>query len=259
MSLNDSYWKSPHKFRLEWQPGDDGYVRWYVDDKFRFGIEQAGLDEMGSKIPQEPSYVIMNTAISTSWGFPNPPWGCTEYDCKDPEARCGFNAGFCQSLPAEFSIDYVRVYQNKQDPRQTVGCNPREFPTKKFILAHEYRYKALTDVHALKAVVSGGGSCKATSECGTGSCSFRRCVCQEDWTGPYCLVPTYQDIGEDWERDWITFSLPQVPPFLAISLVVLLGVLGSAAYFVARRRQYTLLDNDVGLQGLADIKPPSWL
>ena len=55
----------------------EGYVRWYVDGEFRFGVRQSSLKEMGSRIPQEPSYVIINTAISTSWGFPNPPPGCT--------------------------------------------------------------------------------------------------------------------------------------------------------------------------------------
>ena len=64
-----------------------------------------------AEVPQEPSYLIINTAISTSWGFPNPPWGCAGYDCKDPELQCGFNAGFCKSLPAEFLVNYMRVYQ----------------------------------------------------------------------------------------------------------------------------------------------------
>jgi len=172
-----------------------------VDGKFRFGIEQAGLNEMHSKIPEEPSYVILNTAISTSWGFPNPPWGCTEYDCKDPEARCGFNPGFCATLPAEFQVDFVRIYQNKADPRQTLGCNPKKFPTKKFILAHEYRYKVLTDVHALKDVVQGGGACVADKDCGEGTCFLRRCSCKEDWTGPNCLVPTYSNDFPDWDED----------------------------------------------------------
>jgi len=63
---------------FQWQPGPNGYIHWYGDGKFRFGVEQAGLDPFGTKIPTEPSYVILNTAISTSWGFPNPPPGCTE-------------------------------------------------------------------------------------------------------------------------------------------------------------------------------------
>jgi hypothetical protein len=125
---------------LQWQPGPDGYVHWYTDGKFRFGVEQAGLDPYRTQIPQEPSYIIFNTAISTSWGFPNPPPGCTEYDCKTEAGRCGVNPGFCKTLPAEFKIAHVRVYQNKKDGNQTVGCNPRSHPTKRYIAAHPKKY-----------------------------------------------------------------------------------------------------------------------
>eukprot|EP01036_Dinobryon_divergens_P025520 gene25520-34076_t len=147
VQLTETNFKKMHTFRLEWQPGKDGYIHWYMDGKFRFGIEQAGLNEFGTHIPREPSYLILNTAISTSWGFPNPPPGCSLYDCKDPDGQCGINAGFCKSLPAKFLIDYVRVYQNKEDSTQTVGCNPRDFPTKRFIAAHEYRYMGLAEAH----------------------------------------------------------------------------------------------------------------
>ena len=130
MTLNESYFNTPKRFRLEWQPGTDGYVHWYVDGQFRFGVEAEGLAPHMTRIPDEPSYIIMNTAISTSWGFPNPPFGCTEYDCKTTEGQCGMNPGFCKSLPAKFLIDSVRVYQNKDDPRQNVGCNPKDRPTR---------------------------------------------------------------------------------------------------------------------------------
>lgn len=139
MTIDKSYFNSMHTFRLEWQPGENGYVHWYVDGKFRFGIEQESLNPQKTQIPEEPSYVIINTAVSTSWGFPNPPYGCTEYDCKTTEGKCGFNNGFCQSLPAELFVDHIRVYQNKGDPTHTVSCNPKKYPTKKWILAHEYR------------------------------------------------------------------------------------------------------------------------
>ncbi len=36
------------------------------------------------------------------------------------------------------------------------GCNPREYPTTRFINGHEYRYKRPIDVHPLKAIVTGG-------------------------------------------------------------------------------------------------------
>ena len=111
MTINKGYFDRMHTFRLEWQPGEKGYVHWYVDNVFRFGVEQSSLNKWETKIPVEPSYIIINTAISSSWGFPNPPWGCTEYDCKTTEGRCGFNSGFCQTLPAKMYVDHVRIFQ----------------------------------------------------------------------------------------------------------------------------------------------------
>ena len=91
--LNDSFWTDFHTWRLEWQPGDEGYVKWYIDGEFKFGILQESLNLMNSKIPQEPSSIIINTAMSTSWGFPQPPAGCTEYDCSSSNGQCGFFPG----------------------------------------------------------------------------------------------------------------------------------------------------------------------
>ena len=190
MQLDKSHFSRMHTFRLEWQPGENGYIHWYGDEKFRFGIEQAGLDKFRTKIPTEPSYVILNTAISTSWGFPPTPVGCTsEYDCKTYEGKCGFNEGFCETLPAEFKIDHVRVYQNKLDPNMYVGCNPKSHPTRRYIAAHAEKYTLSTDRLPLRPVVSGGGKCTSNKDCGEGSCGvFSHCKCKPDWTGPHCLV-----------------------------------------------------------------------
>ncbi len=198
--MGEDHFANFHTFRLEWQPGESGYIHWYMDDEFKYGIEAAGLAEQHTQIPQEPSYVILNTAISTSWGFPNPPPGCTNYDCKDPEAQCGFSPGFCKTLPAEFLIDYVRIYQNKEDVNQTVGCNPRGFPTTRFIKGHEYRYKGTDQESALKDIVVGGGKCDTEEDCNGytnppadaagpyGRCRRGKCECVTDWTGPNCKV-----------------------------------------------------------------------
>lgn len=188
VNLNESHFHEMHTFRLEWQPGPDGYLHWYMDDKFRFGIEQSSLEPEGTQIPIEPSYVIFNTAISTSWGFPNPPPGCTEYDCKDPEKRCGFAPGFCDTLPAEYKIDHVRIYQDKNNSYQTLGCNPKDYPTKRFIAAHAFRYLGTTDRLPLVKVRRGRGRCKTDRQCGEGICKLSRCKCNPDWTGPNCLV-----------------------------------------------------------------------
>lgn len=248
--LNASHFENMHVFRLEWQPGDDGYIRWYMDDEFRFGIDAAGLKEQQqAHIPNEPSYVILNTAISTSWGFPNPPPGCTEYDCKDPAKQCGMNPGWCKTLPAEFKIDYVRIYQHTQDPRQTIGCNPRDYPTKRFIKAHEFRYKGLDEKEALMAVKTGGGECTSSHDCGSGRCQFslwkfyandgfRGCVCDEDWQGPHCLVPTYQNPFPDWDVEpTISWVSPFIPHFLAFWVTMVVLAMGTTLWFAWRWRQ----------------------
>jgi RNase adaptor protein for sRNA GlmZ degradation len=39
----------------------------------------------------------------------------------------------CDNFPAEFLIDYVRVYQDTSQEDQTVGCSTRTHPTKTWI------------------------------------------------------------------------------------------------------------------------------
>jgi hypothetical protein len=260
MTISKDYFEKMHTFRFEWQPGTDGYVHWYVDGVLRFGVEQESLNFMNTKIPNEPSYIIMNTAISTSWGFPNPPWGCTEYDCKNPDEQCGFNPGFCKSLPAKFLIDSVRVYQNKNDSRHTIGCNPKDYPTKKWIKAHEYRYKTLLDVKPLRDVRVGGGKCSNSSVCGTGYCSFGRCKCTGEWIGPNCLSPPYKNDFPDWEQEtWFVFDSPYIPSFLMIcSFLFAAALVGGGMQIVWKRRQ-TRLENGNGGYPYDYNKAPSWL
>jgi hypothetical protein len=188
VQLEKDHWDTFHTFRLEWEPGKDGYIHWYMDDEFRFGVEGEGLKPQKTQIPTEPSYIIMNTAISTSWGFPTPPPGCTLYDCKDPNGQCGMNPGFCKSLPANFYIDHVRVYQNKKNENHTLGCNPKKYPTKRFIDAHAFRYKGGDEKLPLMPVLKGGRKCQHDANCGSGTCHRGRCQCHSDWTGPNCLV-----------------------------------------------------------------------
>jgi hypothetical protein len=39
----------------------------------------------------------------------------------------------CKNLPTEMKIDFIRLYQDKEDPRHTLCCSPEGFPTQKFI------------------------------------------------------------------------------------------------------------------------------
>ncbi|EED93119.1 beta-glycan assembly-like protein, partial [Thalassiosira pseudonana CCMP1335] len=124
--LNSSHFGNFHKYRMEWEVPDEtyGYIRWFLDDEFVLEVKGEGLNSSGTgaEISSEPMYMLLNTAISSQWG---------EVDC-----------GFCNMLqtPVEYKVNWVRVYQDKNDPKQKVGCSTPERPTRKFIEAHEKKY-----------------------------------------------------------------------------------------------------------------------
>jgi beta-glucan synthesis-associated protein KRE6 len=101
----------------------------YIDDKFIYGIDGLALNVSGATIPLEPMYLILNTAMSSTWGFPDskdcprPRDGSPScYDCRDPQCQCYIPKGLCGNLPANFLIDYIRVYQDlDKGSRHTTG------------------------------------------------------------------------------------------------------------------------------------------
>jgi Beta-glucan synthesis-associated protein SKN1/KRE6/Sbg1 len=202
--LTPSHFERPHKFRVEWQPGPGGRLDWYVlnykkEEKdgnvtytegdgngqewlHAYSMKDESLQKlMGSQIPIEPTYLIMNVAISSTWGFPYdiPDWCPKCYDCDDPKCACSFYPGFCQMIRSgrtAMYIDYIRVYQSS-DPtahvgaNHTLGCDPPDYPTKEWIQGHEYRYMrnppfSFEDKHPLRTVTNGGGTCHSNNDCG---------------------------------------------------------------------------------------------
>ena len=198
--LTPAHFNRIHTFRLEWQPGPGGRIDWFSQGhriNATFSMEGDGKgqdwvhvyslhdqslrDLMGSQIPAEPTYLIMNTAVSSTWGFPYdvPDWCEKCYDCDDPKCACAFSPGFCQMLrqgDVAMYIDSVRVYQSS-DPslhvgnNHTLGCDPPEYPTKDFIKGHEYRYMrnppfSFDDKGPLRQVQNGGGQCNSDKDCG---------------------------------------------------------------------------------------------
>jgi hypothetical protein len=150
-----------------------------------------------TEIPSEPFYLIMNTAISKDWAFPDAYFlDCKHkcWSCFDPRcAQCALPKGYCRNFPAFFEIDFVRVYQVKDDnSTHTLGCSPPSRPTKSFIEARIDRYKLDAEKGPLQPVVSGGGPCTTENDCGTlkrGDClPARVCACTVSWTGPNCLA-----------------------------------------------------------------------
>jgi beta-glucanase (GH16 family) len=199
LQLNDTHYEDQHIYRVEWEPpaedGTGGYVRWYTDDEFVFGLTGDSLDITGTEIPSEPMYLIMNTAVSSNWGFPAPcPEGCDCkcFECGNPDCSCAIPDGYCENLPSSFEIDYVRVYQAVDDPKHILGCSPESRPTEVFIQGHLDRYKTNGQSKALQPVVSGGADCDRDRDCGgheRGHCDTSgACQCSKYFTGPKCLA-----------------------------------------------------------------------
>ncbi|KAL3768899.1 hypothetical protein ACHAW5_008814 [Stephanodiscus triporus] len=199
------HFKTPHTFRVEWQPGRGGRIDWFTkshkkvdpvtgevshvegdglgqDWEHSLSIPDSALEAaMGSKIPEEPSYIILNTAISSTWAFPYnvPDWCPKCYDCYDPKCACSFNPGFCNMMKTgkvSMKIDSVRVYQSADDSAHSgrphsLGCDPLDFPTREYIKGFEYKYMrnppfVLNDKRPLRDVKDGGGTCVVDEDCG---------------------------------------------------------------------------------------------
>ena len=208
--LNTSHFEKHHIYRIEWEPpslnGTGGYLKWFTDNEYVFGVYGDTLSLMQTEIPSEPMYFILNTAVSSHWGFPQPcPEGCkcSCYECGNPDCACGMPPGYCDNFPAHFEIDYVRVWQAKDDPKHLLGCSPPHRPTKTWIEGHTDRYTDTGQRRPLQDVNRGGGSCKKSKDCGGpkhGACTTKSvCECKEGWTGPTCLAHDGYNEGEHAE------------------------------------------------------------
>ncbi|CAM9695634.1 unnamed protein product [Chrysoparadoxa australica] len=177
--LANTHFKKQHIYRVEWESGDSGYIRWYVDGEFTFGMTAETLRITGAKIPDEPMYLLFNTAVSSMWGFPAPcNFDNCSCDCWDPRVKkclCAIPDGMDALLPAYYLIDWVRVYQNPNNPNEKVGCDTDTHPTAKWIEGHADVYKDPDEDHVLLPVKKGGGHCKGENDCGMGQCLRHRC------------------------------------------------------------------------------------
>jgi beta-glucan synthesis-associated protein KRE6 len=197
--LNHSHYQTQHAYRLEWEPpeanGTGGYLKWFTDEEYVFGIFGKSLELTQTEIPSEPMYFIINTAVSSHWGFPQPcpeGCGCSCYECGNPDCACGLPEGYCNNFPASFEIDYVRVYQAKNESKHFLGCDPPHRPTDLWIKGHADRYMEPNQRHPLEEIQRGSGVCTKPTDCGgisRGICTSKQtCHCKEEWTGPHCLA-----------------------------------------------------------------------
>ena len=248
--LTPSHFNTMHTIRLEWQPGPGGRLDWFTKDHRQnatysmttdglgqdwvraFTVKDESLNVTGAQIPVEPSYLIFNTGISSTWGFPkDTPADCTKcFDCSNTTCACNFRPGFCNMMKdsnVAMYVDHIRVYQTQDHSAHvgephTVGCDPVGYPTREFIKGNEHRYMrappfSKNDKGPLKKRIhSGGGRCKHSSDCGgagssnskiRGECmkdeyaqgffndpiTESRCWCYMGFTGPFCLADVKMD------------------------------------------------------------------
>jgi hypothetical protein len=157
---------------------------------------------MQTEIPSEPMYLLMNTAVSSNWGFPAPcpeNCGCKCFECGNPECACALPTGYCDNYPAAFEIDYVRVYQAVNESKHILGCSPESRPTATYIEGHAENFMTEGQKRPLQPVQTGGAACDSSKGCGgikRGKCSSSgSCSCNEGWSGPRCLAhAAYYDV-----------------------------------------------------------------
>lgn len=233
--INESFFEKQNKYRVEWEPNtpgmNDGYIKWFVNDQFIYGINGDSLNITGTQIPNEPMYLIMNTAVASSWGFPVPcPEGCDCkcFECGNPDCDCALPTGYCDNFPASFDIDYVRVWQAIDEPKHRLGCSTKERPTDLFIQGHKERYMEEDDKEMLKEIRFGGGECAADSDCGGGMNGFCTkqgvCECDKGYAGSFCHSSygfddnPYSELDNslEGETSYVTFCCVSITTNVAI-------------------------------------------
>jgi hypothetical protein len=249
--LNESFYTDFHKYRIEWEPPVEnmrespsdisraGYIKWFIDSKLIAGMSGDDLQKVSeTEIPSEPMYILFNQALSKDWGFPdawflNCPKKC--WSCLDPLCECALPKRFCQkNIPASFEIDYVRVYQDSDDPNHILGCSPPSRPTAEWIEGHEERYilwHSPPGTKPLLPVENGGMDCSDDESCGRGYCDSNTlvCRCYAGWTGPKCLA--------------VYGNKPMSAPN-AIHVIVLTGLIAVAAFLWSNRYRFEKTKNE---------------
>ena len=104
------------QYALEYRGGTDGYVAWQSDGKPAWEVYSEDPRSMigQRQYPKEPMYIILNLGISRNFGTID--W-----------------TQIMKGFPFEMSIDWVRVYQDPDDPEADVGCDPKDMPTSDYI------------------------------------------------------------------------------------------------------------------------------
>ncbi|TMW65146.1 hypothetical protein Poli38472_009313 [Pythium oligandrum] len=234
-------------YQVEWVTGKNGYVRWMVDGHPLFEI----TTEAFSNVPQdkaktnpekimleEPMYLIMNVALSSSWGTtpPNPGKPCRG-DGSDPKVN-----KICDEFPMFLKVDYIRFYQDLDKNRDAdnlmqLSCDPPSHPTREWILGHIDEYQ---DWDNPLMDVAGGAYCTSDDDCTigtsennpalrlvTGKCEKKRCKCTHggSWGGPRCTIAMRETQYGATETSVTGFGPPMEVAISMAALVVVLTTL----------------------------------
>ncbi|GJN87819.1 hypothetical protein Rhopal_000774-T1 [Rhodotorula paludigena] len=109
-------------YGFEYDPGPDGEIRWALNGSSTVTVRSSAMGPDAAAgisqrpIAEEPMSIVLNLGISYS--FQQPEWGKIRF-------------------PGELLIDYVRVYQKG---KANVGCDPKDYPTSKYIADHPEIY-----------------------------------------------------------------------------------------------------------------------
>ncbi|KAE9132728.1 hypothetical protein PF010_g3067 [Phytophthora fragariae] len=257
-------------YQLEWVTGDNGYLRWMIGSHPIFEIPaEAVVDtpQGGSKpnpqltFPEEPSYIILNVALSAAWGTypPNPGKPCRG-DGKDEEANY-----ICDSFPLYMKIDYVRLYQDTSESSTMAHeCDPASHPSRQWILDHLSNYvdedNQLVEVH-------GGAPCRDYTDCTipfsvqytfhTGVCNADtgRCECiNEFWGGPRCTFQLGATTANGEDASDVTFGPPLYAAFIVLGIVVFLTIVVFIVMDIRRRRKLVKDAEKANIYVEADMK-----
>ncbi|EGZ29212.1 hypothetical protein PHYSODRAFT_322750 [Phytophthora sojae] len=196
------------EYQIEWVTGKNGYVRWMLQgnplfevttDAFSNVPQNAKKNNPQKVMLEEPMSLILNVALSSSWGATPPNAG---KECRGDGTDEETNR-ICESFPMYLKIDYMRLYQDLGDDLDgdnymQVGCDPKSHPTKEWIDGHIDEYE---DDDNKWEEVAGKAFCSVDDDCTiggnlgktalkTGKCVKQRCQCTyaSSWGGPRCTT-----------------------------------------------------------------------
>lgn len=114
-------------YSAEFKGGPDGYVAWTSAGKPAWEVYGAALgpdplSKVGQRqFPMEPMYILLNLGISKNFGD-------IKWDI------------LAHNFPYEMAVDWVRVYQDPDDEKAVITCDPKDMPTADYINRHIEAY-----------------------------------------------------------------------------------------------------------------------